>query len=129
LTKIGIPKSFGIPKLTTLDRFKEQWDNYEVATGIKEESAKKRGAIFLTCIGMDAYDVYRSMEFETGVDKKKIDVITTAFKAFCVGNVNVTYERYVFNKVHKKMAKVLTFFLATCVAWPARANLKAYATR
>jgi hypothetical protein len=22
------------------DRFKEQWDNYEVATGIKEESAE-----------------------------------------------------------------------------------------
>jgi hypothetical protein len=78
------------------NRFKEQWDNYEVATGIKEESTEKRGAIFLTCIGTDAYDVYRSMEFETGVDKKKIDVITTAFKAFCVGNVNVTYERYVF---------------------------------
>jgi hypothetical protein len=93
------------------NRFKEQWDNYEVATGIKEESAEKRGAIFLTCIGTDAYDVYRSMEFETGVDKKKIDVITTAFKAFCVGNVNVTYERYVFNKRTQENGESFDIFL------------------
>ncbi|HSN23082.1 MAG TPA: hypothetical protein VLS45_02740 [Methylomicrobium sp.] len=79
-------------------RFREQFENYELASDLSEASQEKRAAVFLTCIGNDAYDVYRAMEFAEEGDRKKLDKIITAFEKFCVGAVNVTYERYVFNR-------------------------------
>ena len=79
-------------------RFREQFENYELASDLSEASQEKRAAVFLTCIGNDAYDVYRTMEFDQESDRKKLDKIITAFEKFCVGAVNVTYERYVFNR-------------------------------
>lgn len=79
-------------------RFREQWNNYEVASDLSEESSEKRGAVFLACIGSDAFDVYRTMQFESPADRKKIDKLIEAFESFCIGAVNVTYERYTFNR-------------------------------
>ena len=79
-------------------RFKEQFANYELAADIADASDEKRAAVFLTCIGSDAYDVYRAMQFASDTDRKKIGPILTAFETFCVGAVNVTYERYVYNR-------------------------------
>ena len=50
-------------------RFKEQWDNYEIATDLTEASTEKRAAVFLTCVGTEAYDVYRAMEFTSADDR------------------------------------------------------------
>jgi len=46
----------------------------------------------------DAYDVYRAMEFASADDHRKLDPIVAAFDQFCIGAVNVTYERYVYNR-------------------------------
>ena len=77
--------------------FREQWTNYEVASDLAEASEEKCGAIFLACIGCDAFDVYRTMHFEPAVDRKKIAKLLEAFETFCVGSVNPTYECYMFN--------------------------------
>jgi len=42
------------------ERFKDQWENYALATDLSDASAEKRAAIFLTCLGGDAYDAYRA---------------------------------------------------------------------
>ena len=47
-------------------RFREQYDNYEMAADLTHKSQEKRDAVFLTCIGNDAYDIYCTMEFESG---------------------------------------------------------------
>jgi len=73
-------------------RFKEQFGNYELAADIHKASQEKRAAVFLTCIGNDAYDVYRAMKFQNDGDRKKLDPIIAAFQKFCVGAVNVTYH-------------------------------------
>jgi len=67
-------------------RFKEQFANYELS----ESSPEKRAAVFLTCIGNDAYDVYRTMEFESDEDRRRLDPVIASFEQFCIGNVNVT---------------------------------------
>ena len=85
------------------ERFREQWENYELAADLTDASSEKKAAIFLTCVGSEAYDVYRSMEFPSADDKKKIENIVEAFETFCVGAVNVTYERYMF---HRRMQDV-----------------------
>ena len=69
---------------------RDQWENYELAADLTEASSEKRAAVFLTCIGSDAYDVYRSMEFDTVANKKKIDPIIQAFEVFCVGTKPTT---------------------------------------
>jgi hypothetical protein len=40
------------------------------------------------------YDVFRAFQFVSAEDRKKIDAIETAFENFCIGAVNVKYERY-----------------------------------
>ena len=39
-------------------RFREQYENYEIASDLSDKSQEKRAAVFLTSIGNDAYDVY-----------------------------------------------------------------------
>ena len=79
-------------------RFKEQFANYELASDLTGSSQEKRAAVFLTCIGNDAYDVYRALQFDSADARKQIDTVIAAFEKFCVGAVNETYERYVFNR-------------------------------
>ena len=79
-------------------RFKEQFGNYELAADLTDASQEKRAAVFLPCIGNDAYDVYRAMEFASADDRRKLDPNVAAFDQFYIGSVNLTYERYVFNR-------------------------------
>lgn len=79
-------------------RFKDQWLNYVVAADLSDASSEKRAAVFLTCVGSEAYDVFRAMHFASDDDRKQIEHIITGFETFCVGAVNETYERYRFNK-------------------------------
>ena len=80
-------------------RFNSLWTNYEVATNLIAQSAKKRAAVSLACVGTEAYEVFQTMDFEKEEDRADIDkvMVIEAFEAYCVGEVNVTFERYVFN--------------------------------
>ena len=78
--------------------FKEQFELYELASDLNTASQEKRAAVFLTCVGSEAYDVYRAMEFGEGEDRKQLKFVIAAFEKYCVDAVNVTYERYVFNR-------------------------------
>jgi len=78
-------------------RFKSQWTNYELATDLTTESPK-RTAIFLSCIGTDAYDVFESMAFENEDDRSNLTKVLKVFEDHCIGETNITYERYILNK-------------------------------
>ena len=83
-------------------RFKSQWSNYELATDLAGESKEKRTAVLLSCIGSDAYDVLQSMVFTDETHRSDIDRVIKAFDEYCIGETNVTYERYVLNnRVHE----------------------------
>jgi len=59
-----------------------------MASDLAGKSQEKRAVVFLTCMGNDTYDVYRSFEFDPPGDRKKLDPIITAFdvsEKFCVG--------------------------------------------
>src|ERR1700733_94346 len=79
------------------ERFKEQWQNYELAADLTEASSARRAAIFLTCVGGDAYDVFRSLPL-SAEQKRDVDAIVAAFQTFCLGSINVTFERFIFNQ-------------------------------
>ena len=90
-------KLTGASSAASWERFIDQWNNYEIAMELQDQGTEKRAAIFLTCIGGDAMDVFRTFEL-SNADRKKIDTVIEAFRAYCVGTVNVTYERYLFYK-------------------------------
>lgn len=77
-------------------RFKRAWDSYEVASRVKEQSAEIRAAHLRACLGEDAQEVLEGLHFENEADRLKTDSILEALKTFCIGKVNVTYERYNF---------------------------------
>jgi len=38
------------------------------------------------------------MEFASDDERRKLDSVIATFEQFCIGSVNVTYERYVFSR-------------------------------
>ena len=93
-------------------RFRGQWLNYETAADLTEATAKKRAAVFLACVGTEAYELYQTMQFKSDEASKEIDNITNAFERHCVGETNVTYERYEFNRRVQEPAERFDNFLA-----------------
>ena len=67
--------------------------NYVIAADLSTTTSEKRAAVFLMCVGSDAYDVYRVMHFDSDEDSKKIQKILEGFQVFCVGAVNETYQQ------------------------------------
>ena len=47
---------------TAWKRFRGQWTNYSTAAKIDGEDAERQAAIFLACIGADAYELFETFE-------------------------------------------------------------------
>ena len=77
--------------------FKQMWSNYAIIMNIGSQSQQYQVALFLHCIGPEALKVYNGMSFENAEDRQKLDCIIQTFEEFTIGEVNETYERYVFN--------------------------------
>jgi len=57
---------------TEWKRFRGQWENYVVAANLATESDERRAAIFLACVGTDAYELFQTFEFTAAMDRKVI---------------------------------------------------------
>lgn len=77
--------------------FKQVWENYTIITNLTTQTEKYRVALFLHCIGADALKVYNGMQFENEDDRKSLEKIIQKFDEFTIGEVNETYERYIFH--------------------------------
>jgi hypothetical protein len=95
---------------TEWKRFRGQWENYVVAINLSDDSAR-RAAVFLACVGTEAYEVFQTFEFDEEAHRKDIQKVIDAFDKYCVGEINVTYERYMFNRRDQDTAESLDTFL------------------
>nr|XP_039254308.1 uncharacterized protein LOC120331303 [Styela clava] len=77
--------------------FKRAWDYYEIACKLDKESNILRTATLLTIIGADAVEIYDGFKFDSEEDKKDINKVLEKLELFCIGEINESYERYVFN--------------------------------
>jgi hypothetical protein len=93
-------------------RFKSQYFNYEVAAELSDKSKRKRAAVFFACVGTEAYKIYQTFEFDDENDRSHIDKIIEAFQRHCVGEIYVTYERYVFNQRTQSPGETFDVFVA-----------------
>ena len=63
--------------------FKEQWQNYLVASGLNEKAGEVQIATFLVLIGKECYQVYRKLAL-TEEAQKDLNAIVKALKyIFC----------------------------------------------
>jgi len=75
--------------------FKQQWQDYEVATGLDQKSQSIRLATFRSVMGKECLQIFLNLNFGT-----EVLTITSALKAlenYFLPKRNVVYERYVFN--------------------------------
>jgi transposase InsO family protein len=92
-------------------RFKGQWINYVKATKISREEKDCQAAIFLACIGTDAYNIYTTMQFDDEADKSDPEKLIDAFEKHCIGEINEVYERYVFHRRQQEPGELFDTFL------------------
>ena len=96
---------------TEWKRFHSQWTNYCVATDLTDQSMKKRTATFLAIIGNEAYELFQSMDLSES-DREDLDTVVEKFREYCIGEINVTYERYILNRRLQDANESFDTFLA-----------------
>ena len=84
-------------------KFHRDWNNYKIAARLKDPenpavNKLPRAATRLTCIGSDALDGYKGLEFKNEDDKKDIDIVLQKLQPYCIRETNEIYERNRFNK-------------------------------
>lgn len=62
---------------------------------VDQETVEYQAAIFLACIGTDAYCVYESLTL-TNAQQTSTTARLEAFQCHCVSYISKAYERYVF---------------------------------
>lgn len=77
--------------------YKQIWENYSIITNLKNQSQEYQVALFLHCIGPDALKIYNGLSFVNDDERKRLDKIFEKFDEYTIGEINETYERYVFN--------------------------------
>ena len=77
--------------------FQQVWTNYEISSGLNEHPKERRTATLLTCFSSSALKVFNSLTFTSDNDKKDIAIVLAKMDEVCRGEINTTYERYLFN--------------------------------
>ena len=89
--------------------FKQRWQTYSVITELNTLPAIKQRAIFIHCLDDDALEAFNTFQI---AEDETVDQIITSFDNFIVGETNVTYERYVFNRRTQEEGESFDFFYA-----------------
>jgi len=97
---------------TNWERFKSEYDNYEISTDLVDRDMKKCAAVFLACPGPAAHTVFRTFKFDNEEDRADIEKIKQAFDKHWLGGVNVTYERYVFHQRIQQPGETIQGFVS-----------------
>ena len=75
--------------------FKQQWQDYEVATGLDKKSQAIRVGTFRSVMGKDCPQIFLNLNF--GDEEITITSSLAALEDYFLPKRNVVYERYVFN--------------------------------
>ena len=76
--------------------FREQWEDYEVATGLDKQTSKIRLASLRSVMGKDCLQTFLNLS-TSAEDRNNVEACMNAFESYFKPQRNVVYERYVFN--------------------------------
>ena len=100
---ISVPSNFPVPSAmvckgdltSNWEFFKQQWQDYEVATGLDQKGQAIRVATFRSVMGKDCLQIFLNLNF--GDEEITITSSLSALEDYFLPKRNVVYERYVFN--------------------------------
>ena len=92
--------------------FKQRWKTYAVLSNLESQPAEVQVALFLHVLADDALKVHNGFQFDTDESHRKVSEIIDKFEAFAVGEVNETYERYLFNQRSQEEGELFDKFLS-----------------
>ena len=75
--------------------FKQQWQDYEVATSLDQKSQSIRLATFRSVMGKECLQIF--LNLNCGTEELTINSALKALEDYFLPKKNVVYERYVFN--------------------------------
>ncbi len=93
--------------------FKQSWRYYSTLTRTQDHPQDYQVALFLHTLGEEAQKIYNGLQFPTAENNRTVEQIITAFDAFAVGELNETYERFVFNNRAQQENETFDQFLST----------------
>ncbi|GFO18990.1 Gag-Pol protein [Plakobranchus ocellatus] len=76
---------------------KQRWDTYAVLSQVSPLQREIQVALFLHCLDDDALKAYNNFSFLSAESDRSVSDIIAKFDSFAIGEVNETYERFVFN--------------------------------
>ncbi|XP_072028318.1 uncharacterized protein [Amphiura filiformis] len=91
--------------------WKQAWDNYVIVSRLNKQPADYQTAMFLNVIGPQGLKIYNS--FELKENSRDLASILQHFHAYAIGEVNETYERYIFNQRVQKADENFETYLAS----------------
>ena len=89
--------------------WKQMWDNYAILTGLDTHPMQYQVALFLHSIGPDALKIYNGMGV-AAAEAGDLKAIMKKFDDFSIGELNETYERYVFNNRSQREGESIEAF-------------------
>ena len=98
---------------TNWKKFARMWHNYEIVTRLSEETDEFRTATLLTCIGSEALDVYEGLPFADDNERQNVTTVLKKFEEFCLGEMNETYESYLFYMRSQDVGESVERYIAT----------------
>ena len=94
------------------DNWKQKWKIYSVSTNLERQDNQYQVALLLHTLGDEALKVYNGFHFNVDEENRTVEEIISKFDAFTVGEVNETYERFIFNNRDQKEGETFESFHA-----------------
>ncbi|KAJ8872179.1 hypothetical protein PR048_025781 [Dryococelus australis] len=76
----------------------QQFEWYAIATDLESKIQAVQVATFMTAIGPDAVNVFNTFSLSEA-ERKNLGMMKTKFNAYFASKTNITYNRYLFNKI------------------------------
>lgn len=92
--------------------FKQMYSNYSIITELGKHDKAYQKAVFLHSMGPAGVKIFNTLTFSGEDDKDDIALITQKLDQYIIGEVNETYERYVFNKRDQEATETFEAYLS-----------------
>lgn len=92
--------------------FKQKWANYAILTNLEKQDVKYQVALLLHTLGDAALQRYNGFSFSTEEDARTTKDIIDKFEQYVVGEINETYERFMFNNRKQQENETFDEFLS-----------------
>ena len=93
--------------------YKQASENYAIITNLNSQPEAYKVALFLHCVGPDAVQIYNGLAFASDEDSKSLTKPFEMFDLHTVGEINETYERYIFNNRNQKPDESIDAYVTT----------------